>query len=184
MTPSELSDLLWAQVDRVAPHLLPNGKKEGHEWVAGNVNGDKGNSLKVNLSGKKKWADFAEGDGGDMLDLWMACRGINLHQAMQEAKAFLGIKDDDHHFDAKREKKFSRPDRKKIARYVILFPCLSVVSREHMKGWVPVCQHGEMAFDDIDLLTMLQLVARVVADSLGNFLQGLPTSETPTPPAE
>lgn len=118
MRPSELSNLLWAQVDRVAPHLLPNGKKEGHEWVAGNVNGDKGNSLKVNLSGKKKWADFAEGDGGDMLDLWMACRGINLHQAMQEAKAFLGIKDDDHHFDAKREKKFSRPDRKKIARYV------------------------------------------------------------------
>ncbi|EOA2460596.1 hypothetical protein ACSM6V_004429, partial [Salmonella enterica subsp. enterica serovar Montevideo] len=37
MTPSELSDLLWAQVDRVAPHLLPNGKKDGHEWVAGNV---------------------------------------------------------------------------------------------------------------------------------------------------
>lgn len=28
---------------------------------------------------------------------------------------------------------------------------------------------AEMAFDDIDLLTMLQLVARVVADSLGNF---------------
>ncbi|MEA7538922.1 hypothetical protein ONQ62_29140, partial [Salmonella enterica subsp. enterica serovar Virginia] len=41
-------------------------------------------------------------DGGDMLDLWMSCRGINLHQAMQEAKAFLGIKDDDHHFDARR----------------------------------------------------------------------------------
>ncbi|EKB3510054.1 hypothetical protein ONZ13_004569, partial [Salmonella enterica] len=48
MTPSELSDLLWTQVDRVAPYLLPNGKKDGHEWVAGNVNGDKGNSLKVN----------------------------------------------------------------------------------------------------------------------------------------
>ncbi|MFC3189767.1 toprim domain-containing protein [Pseudocitrobacter faecalis] len=118
MKPSELSDLLWSQVDRVAPHLLPGGKKEGHEWVAGNVNGEKGNSLKVNLNGKKKWADFAEGDGGDMLDLWMACRGINLHQAMQEAKAFLGIKDDDHHFDARREKRFSRPDRKKVARYV------------------------------------------------------------------
>ncbi|HBT3181757.1 TPA: AAA family ATPase [Klebsiella aerogenes] len=117
MSPSELSDLLWLQVDRIAPHLLPNGKKDGHEWVAGNVHGDKGSSLKVNLNGKKKWADFAEGDGGDMLDLWMACRGINLHQAMQEAKAFIGIRDDDHHFDAKREKKFSRPDRKKVARY-------------------------------------------------------------------
>lgn len=36
MTPSELSDLLWAQVDRVAPHLLPNGKKEGHVNRPGN----------------------------------------------------------------------------------------------------------------------------------------------------
>ena len=53
-----------------------------------------------------------------------------------------------------------------------------------MSAWVPVCQQGTMAFDDIDLFVMLQLVARVVADSLGNFLQGLPTSETNTPPAE
>lgn len=145
MTPSELSDLLWAQVDRVAPHLLPNGKKEGHEWVAGNVNGDKGNSLKVNLSGKKKWADFAEGDGGDMLDLWMACRGINLHQAMQEAKAFLGIKDDDHHFDAKREKKFSRPDRKKIARYVIRFAEREGVPLHTTDLLQPTSRVGKMA---------------------------------------
>lgn len=42
---------------------------------------------------------------------------------------------------------------------------------------------GQLMFDDIDLLTMLQLVARVVADSLGNFA-GLPTNGTPTPPAE
>ncbi len=118
MSPGELSDLLWNQVEKVARHLLPNGKRDGHEWVAGNVHGDKGNSLKINLSGKKKWADFAEGEGGDMLDLWVSCRSINLHQAMQEAKAFLGIQDDDHHFAAKREKKFSRPDRKKVARYI------------------------------------------------------------------
>nr|WP_274538284.1 hypothetical protein [Escherichia coli] len=36
-----------------------------------------------------------------------------------------------------------------------------------------------LTFDDIDLLTMLQLVARVVADSLGNFLPVSPTSPTP-----
>ncbi|MDY0425338.1 phage tail assembly chaperone, partial [Enterobacter rongchengensis] len=63
------------------------------------------------------------------------------------------------------------------------FPCLQVVARQHGKGWVPVCQQGSMAFDDIDLFVMLQLVARVVADSLGNFLPGLPTSETITQPA-
>ena len=65
----------------------------------------------------------------------------------------------------------------------ILFPCLSVVTREHMKGWVPVCQHEQMAFDDIDMFAMLNMVARVVADSLGNFLRELPTPEMPTPPA-
>ncbi|CNK98278.1 phage tail assembly chaperone [Yersinia enterocolitica] len=61
----------------------------------------------------------------------------------------------------------------------IIFPCLKVVSREHANSWVPVITQDVMAFDDIDLLTMLSLVARVVADSLGNFLQELPTSETP-----
>nr|WP_318381254.1 hypothetical protein [uncultured Enterobacter sp.] len=65
----------------------------------------------------------------------------------------------------------------------ILLPCLSVVSRKHMKSWVPVCVEGDMRFDDIDLLVMLQLVARVVADSLGNFLPDVPTRETSAPTA-
>ncbi|WP_193115025.1 toprim domain-containing protein [Escherichia coli] len=118
MTPKELDSLLWQQVDKVARHLLPNGKKDGHEWVAGNTNGDSGKSLKINLNGKNKWADFAEGESGDLLDLWMKCRGIPLHLAMKEAKAFLGIKDDDHHFASKRDKKFKRPDRSHIKKYL------------------------------------------------------------------
>lgn len=65
----------------------------------------------------------------------------------------------------------------------IIHPCLAVVSRQHMKAWIPVFTAGELAFDDVDLYVMLQLVARVVADSLGNFLHALPTSETAAPPA-
>ncbi|SPX13534.1 putative phage related protein [Escherichia coli] len=42
----------------------------------------------------------------------------------------------------------------------IIHPCLAVVSRRHMDGWVPVFTQGELMFDDIDLLVMLQLVAR------------------------
>ncbi|EBV1497549.1 hypothetical protein CEK77_20735 [Salmonella enterica] len=61
----------------------------------------------------------------------------------------------------------------------IIHPCLAVVSRKHMGGWTPVFNSGQLVFDDIDLLTMLQLVARVVADSLGNFLPVSLTSETP-----
>lgn len=118
MTPNQLSDLLWNQVERVAKYLLPNGKRESHEWVAGSINGESGKGLKVNLAGKKVWSDFAEGTAGDLLDLWVAVRDCGLHQAMTEAKEFLGIKDDDHHFSAKQQKKFSRPDRKKVARYL------------------------------------------------------------------
>lgn len=65
----------------------------------------------------------------------------------------------------------------------IIQPCLAVVSRQHMKSWVPVCSQSNLAFDDIDLMTLLQLVARVVADSLGNFLHALPTPEMAAPPA-
>lgn len=118
MTPKELSDQLWNQVDRVAKYLLPNGKRESGEWVAGSVGGEAGKSLKVNLQGKKVWQDFAEGDGGDLLDLWVLSRDCGLHQAMQEAKEFLGIKDTDHHFAAKQQKKFSRPKPENIKKFV------------------------------------------------------------------
>ncbi|MBJ9353551.1 hypothetical protein GHT41_07735 [Citrobacter koseri] len=60
----------------------------------------------------------------------------------------------------------------------IIHPCLSVVVRKNGTLWTPVFRSDELMFDDIDLFTMLQLVARVVADSLGNFLPGSPTSGT------
>ncbi|MCK0552580.1 hypothetical protein KFO32_05755 [Pantoea ananatis] len=61
----------------------------------------------------------------------------------------------------------------------IIFPCLAVVQRAHGKDrWVPVAQGNDLAFDDIDLFSMLQIVGRVVGDSLGNFLPALPGSVT------
>lgn len=61
----------------------------------------------------------------------------------------------------------------------VIHPCLAVVSRRHGKDtWVPVFRDGVLAFDDIDLMTMLQLVGRVVGDSLGNFLPASPASVT------
>lgn len=116
MTPNELSEKLWDSADRVAKYLLPNGRTDGHEWVAGNVDGETGKSLKINLAGKKVWSDFATGQTGDLLDLWVATRNCSLHQAMTEAKEFLGIRDEDHHFAAKQKKSFSKPDRKALSK--------------------------------------------------------------------
>lgn len=64
----------------------------------------------------------------------------------------------------------------------IIHPCLAVVARKNGTVWTPVFNSGELMFDDINLLIMLQLVARVVADSLGNFLPVSPTSATPDQP--
>lgn len=59
----------------------------------------------------------------------------------------------------------------------IIFPCLSVVARQNGKVWAPVMSQNELMFDDIDLMSMLQIVGRVVGDSLGNFLPAAPGNE-------
>ena len=78
----------------MAEYLLPNGKRVGGEWKAGDVAARKAGPV-VRLAGPKRgvWRDFAAGPGGDMLDLWAACRAASIGQAMTEAKAYLGIRD-------------------------------------------------------------------------------------------
>lgn len=95
MNAKNLADALSARAADVAAYLLPGGKKASGEWKAGSTNGDAGQSLSVRISGAKAgvWADFSTGEKGDLLDLWAACRGQSIGQAMEEAKAYLGIRD-------------------------------------------------------------------------------------------
>lgn len=80
----------------IAAYLLPKGKRVSGEWKAGSTGGEEGQSLSVRLSGAKKglWRDFAADEGGDLIDLWAATRGQSIAEAMVEAKAYLGIRDD------------------------------------------------------------------------------------------
>ncbi|CAK8737938.1 hypothetical protein SODG_001652 [Sodalis praecaptivus] len=110
MTIQELSDLLWRQVEQVVAHLLPKGRRVNGEWIVGDLEGNSGQSLKINLTGKQVWCEFNGGQGGDLLDLWVAVRNIQLHQAMQEAKAFLGVKDESNEFLPKQPKTFKSPN--------------------------------------------------------------------------
>lgn len=93
MKANELSRRLAEAADRVAEYLLPNGKKAGREWKAGNTRGDAGESLSVCVSGARAglWADFSTDEKGDLLDLWAACKGIGISDAIREAKDYLGI---------------------------------------------------------------------------------------------
>ncbi|MBI5136850.1 MAG: hypothetical protein HZA24_05875, partial [Nitrospirae bacterium] len=46
-----IRDRLAERAETVAAHLLPNGRRDGHEWRCGSVRGEAGNSLAVHLSG-------------------------------------------------------------------------------------------------------------------------------------
>ena len=99
----------------VAQHLLPHGKRHGQEWKAGSVSGEEGASLSVRIGGAKAglWSDFATGQKGDLIDLWLACRNQSIAEAMREAKRFLGINDSRLLHD--RPRSYRRPTRPKCS---------------------------------------------------------------------
>lgn len=90
---TEIKRMLADRAQSVAEMLLPGGRKEGQEWRAGSINGEKGQSLGVHLHGAKAgvWQDFSTGQGGDLLDLWLATRGGTLAQALDAARSWLGV---------------------------------------------------------------------------------------------
>ncbi|WP_375655703.1 toprim domain-containing protein [Bartonella sp. MR63HLJHH] len=89
----EIKQKLISQADRIVEMLLPQGHKRGNNWIVGNTRGEAGQSLSICLSGSKAglWYDFAEGTGGDLLDLWCEVKGISLSQALEEARATLNL---------------------------------------------------------------------------------------------
>lgn len=95
MNAHELAQNLAQDAAAIAAMLLPRGKKVSGEWKAGSSAGEEGQSLSVRLTGAKRglWRDFARDEGGDLLDLWAACRGQSIAEAMVDAKQHLGIRD-------------------------------------------------------------------------------------------
>lgn len=106
---------LEGRAKEVAERLLPNGKLEGRDWCVGSVAGEAGHSLKVCVMGAKAgvWADFAAGgdEGGDLIDLWMAVKGMQLPQALDDIRGFLGIEAPKFESDSRRT--YTRPEKPK-----------------------------------------------------------------------
>jgi 5S rRNA maturation endonuclease (ribonuclease M5) len=76
----DLRNRLLDQLEAVLMYLFPRGKRQGTRFVVGNVHGDAGDSLVIELEGPKRgvWIDFATGESGDVLALWAAVRGFAL----------------------------------------------------------------------------------------------------------
>lgn len=84
---------LLHQAERLVPDWFPCGKRSGHEWLVGNLDGDAGDSLSINLN-TGKWADFAgDESGGDLISLYAAKHRLT---QLQAAKALANGSLDDY----------------------------------------------------------------------------------------
>lgn len=91
--PIDFADLARALLDRaetLVPQWLPGGRRNGAEWVCGDLAGGPGGSCSVNLV-TGAWADFSGDDrGGDLISLYAAIHNLNQGQAARRLMGELG----------------------------------------------------------------------------------------------
>jgi hypothetical protein len=88
-----IADAALGSADRIVRRWLPDGKREGPEWVAINpIRSDRRKgSFKVNLK-TGRWGDFATGQhGGDLIALAALLHHLGQADAAVRVAAMLGI---------------------------------------------------------------------------------------------
>ncbi len=95
MNATAVAAALGARAEEVCRRYLPQGRRSGRYWTAGDVRGARGRSLFVRLAPPGtpgKWTDSATGEHGDLLDLIRIASGAgSLRAALAEARAFLSL---------------------------------------------------------------------------------------------
>ena len=98
LTAADIAALLRRDAKALCWHLYPNGREIGGFFCIGSIEGEAGNSLKVQLRGPKQgtWADYARSRGeaggtGDMLTLLQLALGLDIGGAVAEAKRWLRL---------------------------------------------------------------------------------------------
>jgi len=73
----DIKSRMLVNIRGVLSYLLPGGVFQGAKFLVGDVHGNRGDSLTVELAGPKAgmWHDFATGEGGDIIGLWAAVSG-------------------------------------------------------------------------------------------------------------
>lgn len=82
-----------SNIERILSHWLPDGKRQGHEYVARNPtrSDSKLGSFSINLN-TGAWADFASDDkGGDLVALVAYLEGSKQGEAAKRLAEFLGL---------------------------------------------------------------------------------------------
>ncbi len=130
MTATEIGQLLAQRAEDTAAFLLPGGKRQGREWLAGSTAGEAGSSLKVILEGSKAgmWIDFAgaDTDRGDLVALWRLARGVDLSTACREALDWMqvpeSVRNQQHPPQPKAPEQPKAPDQRWLELQAIMRP--------------------------------------------------------------
>ena len=90
---ASVAAMALAQAESLLWTWLPAGKKRGSEFMVGNLAGDPGKSLSINLD-TGLWADFAAGPevkGKDLVSLYAAIHRLSPGDALRRVSAELGL---------------------------------------------------------------------------------------------
>ncbi|WP_103654427.1 AAA family ATPase [Agarilytica rhodophyticola] len=92
----EVKSRLLDQLPNVLNYLFPEGKEKQKQFVVGDIDGNRGKSLVVELHGSKAgvWHDFATNESGDIFDLWAHHKGFDIRRdfarVIESASQWLG----------------------------------------------------------------------------------------------
>ncbi len=81
----EIKSRMLVNIRGVLSYLLPGGVFQRGKFFVGDIHGNRGDSLVVEIEGRKAglWHDFATGEGGDIIGLWAAATGRDIRVDFQ-----------------------------------------------------------------------------------------------------
>ena len=81
----EIKSRMLVNIRGVLSYLLPGGVFQRGKFFVGDIHGNRGDSLNVEIEGRKAgmWHDFATGEGGDIIGLWAAATGRDIRVDFQ-----------------------------------------------------------------------------------------------------
>ena len=91
-----LKECMRGRMESVLSYLLPAGKVQSGKFYVGDVQGNPGDSMVVELTGPKAgmWYDHATGQGSDIIELWAAVRHLETRRdfpkILDEIATWLG----------------------------------------------------------------------------------------------
>lgn len=90
---AKISHALGERMERLGRDLFPAARRAGNLLRVGGTDGERGQSLAIQLTGPRagKWCDYATGEHGDALDLIRAVRRCDLREALAWARGWLGV---------------------------------------------------------------------------------------------